>query len=178
MSWRKQKLASALQVGVLMGHTSFWKGSGSPMEVKSKFTQRSASRLNLFNIITNSGPIRRKKHLYLFNLNITMCYWYDMNTWRSKRDSRRFQVNIDHNLVSANVTIIFRVMQLLCRPSAIPTSQNGITEVKIQGWVTKMVKSFEKITQKDAEMSSTVCLRKGLQRMAHDKSTSNKETYQ
>lgn len=40
-----------------------------------------------------------------------------------------------------------------------------------------MVKIFEKITQKDAEMS-TVCLRKELQRTAHDKSTSNKELYQ
>ena len=73
--------------------------------------------------------------------------------------------------------MICNVMQLLCRPSAIPISKNDITEVKVQGRVIKMVKSFEKITQRDTEMASTVCLRKGLQRMEHDKSTSNKEPY-
>lgn len=38
-----------------MGNASFLKGSGSPMDVKSKFTQRSTSGLNLFNNISNSG---------------------------------------------------------------------------------------------------------------------------
>lgn len=74
--------------------------------------------------------------------------------------------------------MISNVMQLLCRPSAIPTSTNDITEVKAQGRVINMVKSIEKITQRDTEMASTVCLRKGLQRTEYDKSTSNKEPYQ
>jgi len=62
------------------GKYVFLKGYWSPMEVKSKFTQRSTSGLNSLSIISNSGPIRRKKYLCLLNLNITMSYRCDTNT--------------------------------------------------------------------------------------------------
>lgn len=52
--------------------------------------------------------------------------------------------------------MICNVLQLLCMPSAIPTAKNDFSEVKFLRRVIRMVKSFEKITQRDTEMASTL----------------------
>lgn len=71
--------------------------------------------------------------------------------------------------------MIRKVMLLLHTPSYIHTSDNDTIEIDIHGRAIRMVKNFEMLMYSDMEMASIDGLKKELQRMEYDKSTSNKE---